>query len=165
MDCQLVVIGAFLIMALVANALAGVLRISIAAIYSILLVLLVGDFWFPYSTVNHLNDATKLLVGGGWVALPVLFSGIVFSSSMRRFRRPAEALGVNLFGAVLGGLLENTVMIGGTPVLKALAIGMYAASAVALYRRALQPALQGTGDVFAAKLLVGRMVDRMPFTT
>jgi hypothetical protein len=73
---------------------------------------------------------SPLRVGGGWVAVPVLFSGIVFSSSMRRFRRPAEALGVNLYGAVLGGLLENTVMIGGTPVLKALAIGMYALSAV-----------------------------------
>ena len=142
-----VVIGAFLIMALVANALAGMLRISIAAVYSILLVLLIADFWFPYSIVNALNDTAKLLLGGGWVALPVLFSGIVFSSSLRRFGRPAEALGVNLFGAVLGGLLENIVMIGGAPVLKALAIAMYAASAIALYRSELQPDLKVTGGV------------------
>jgi len=145
-----VVIGAFLVMALLANALAGLLRIPIAAVYGILLLLLAADFWFPYSTVNALNVAAKLLLGGGWVALPVLFSGIVFSSSLRRFGRAAEALGVNLFGAVLGGLLENIVMIGGAPALKALAIGMYAASAVAWYQSGLQPASKVTGGVFEA---------------
>jgi spermidine synthase len=129
-----VVIGAFLIMALVANTLVGALRMSIVPIYLILLVLLVGDFWFPYSAINSLQMWVKLLLGGGWAALPVLFSGVIFSSSLRRFGQPAEALGVNLFGAVLGGLLENAVMIGGTPILKALAIAMYAVSAVALYR-------------------------------
>ena len=136
-----VVIGAFLIMALVANALAGMLRISIAALYGILLVLLVADFWFPYSAINSLQEGGKFLLGGGWAALPVFFSGIVFSSSLQRFGRPAEALGVNLFGAVLGGFLENAVMIGGTPILKALALGTYAVSAVALYRSGSQPAM------------------------
>jgi hypothetical protein len=43
-------------------------------------------------------------------------------------------LGINLFGAVLGGILENAVMIGGSSILKALAIAMYAVSAVALFR-------------------------------
>jgi SAM-dependent methyltransferase len=129
-----VVIGAFLTMALAANVLAGTFRVSVVASYIILLVLLIADFWFPYSMVNGLSASTKFLVGGGWAALPVFFSGIVFSSSLQRFDKTAEALGVNLFGAVLGGLLENSVMIGGTPILKALALGMYAASAVALFR-------------------------------
>jgi hypothetical protein len=129
-----VVIGAFLTMALAANVLAGTFRVSVVASYIILLVLLIADFWFPYSMVNGLSAGTKFLVGGGWAALPVFFSGIVFSSSLQRFDNTAEALGVNLFGAVLGGLLENSVMIGGTPILKALALGMYAASAVALFR-------------------------------
>jgi hypothetical protein len=132
------VIGAFLAMALVANALVGTFRVSVIAMYSILLVLLIADFWFPYSTMNGLSGGVKFLVAGGWAALPVFFSGIVFSSSLRRFGRPAEALGVNLFGAVLGGLIENAVMIGGTPILKALAFGMYAASAVALFGRRSQ---------------------------
>jgi Spermine/spermidine synthase domain len=135
-----VVIGSFLAMALVANALAGTYRVSVVAMYSMLLVLLIADFWFPYSTINGLSAGAKFLVGGGWAALPVFFSGIVFSSSLQRFGRPAEVLGVNLFGAVLGGLLENAVMIGGTPILKALALGMYAASAVALFRSRSQVA-------------------------
>jgi SAM-dependent methyltransferase len=135
-----VVIGSFLAMALVANALAGTFRVSVVAMYSILLVLLTADFWFPYSTIAGLSAWVKLLAGGGWAALPVFFSGIVFSTSLQRFGRPAEVLGVNLFGAVLGGLLENAVMIGGTPILKALALGMYAASAVALFRSRSQVA-------------------------
>ena len=135
-----VVIGAFLAMALVANALAGILRVSVVAMYSILLMLLVADFWFPYSAISGLSAGTKFVVGGGWAALPVFFSGIVFSSSLRRFGRPAEVLGVNLFGAVLGGLLENAVMIGGTPILRMIALVMYAVSAVALFRSRSQVA-------------------------
>ena len=38
-------------------------------------------------------------------------------------------------GAVIGGILENSVMIGGTPILGALAIVLYAASALALRSR------------------------------
>ena len=129
-----IVIGAFLAMALLANALAGTFRVSVAAMYAVLLVLLISDFWFPYSLISGFSLGAKFLAGGGWAALPVFFSGIVFSTSLQRFGRPAEALGVNLFGAVLGGLLENVVMIGGTPILKGLALAMYAASAVALFR-------------------------------
>jgi hypothetical protein len=116
-----IVIGAFLVMALAANALAGTFRVPVVAI-------------------NGLSGGAKFLIGGGWAALPVFFSGLVFSSSLQRFGRPAEVLGVNLFGAVLGGLLENAVMIGGTPILELLALGMYVASAVALFRNRSQVA-------------------------
>jgi len=133
-----IVIGAFLAMALLANALAGTFKVSVAAMYSVLLVLLISDFWFPYSLISGFSSGAKFLAGGGWAALPVFFSGIVFSTSLQRFGHPAEALGVNLFGAVLGGLLENAVMIGGTPILKGLALAMYAASAVALFRSGRQ---------------------------
>jgi hypothetical protein len=129
-----VVIASFLVMALLANILTATFRISVVAAYSVLLLLLIADFWFPYSLVSGLSAGAKFLMGGGWAALPVFFSGIVFSGSLQRFGAPAEALGINLFGAVLGGLLENTVMIGGTPILRALALAMYAASAVALLR-------------------------------
>jgi hypothetical protein len=121
---------------------------SVAAMYSVLFVLLIADFWFPYSTINSLSAATKLLLGGGWAALPVFFSGVVFSTSLQRFGRPAEVLGVNLFGAVLGGLFENAVMIGGAPMLKALALGMYVASAVAWLRVAAP--IQEAGAVAVA---------------
>jgi spermidine synthase len=130
---NLAVIGAFLAMAFLANALAGSWRVPAAAMYGVLIALLAADFWFPYSAINGLSTGAKFLVGGGWAALPVFFSGIVFSSSLQKLGPPAEMMGVNLLGAVVGGLLENAVMIGGTPILKALALGMYTLSAVTLF--------------------------------
>jgi len=55
---------------------------------------------------------------------PCLQSGLVFSSSFRDFDRPSEALGVNILGAVVGGILENSVMIGGTQILALLALAL-----------------------------------------
>ncbi len=109
------------------------LTISSAFMYGLVFLLLMGDFWFPYRLLNSSGVSVRLLVGGGWVALPVFCSGIVFSNSFKQFVRPAEALGMNLFGAVLGGVLENAVMVGGTPILRVLAIALYAAAATALW--------------------------------
>ena len=52
------------------------------------------------------------------------------SRSFRDVASPAQGLGVNLFGAVVGGTLENVVMIGGTMSLGILAIALYGLSAV-----------------------------------
>jgi hypothetical protein len=66
------------------------------------------------------------------VGLPVFFSGLIFSRSFRDVTQPAQALGINLLGAVVGGALENLVMIGGTPILGGLAIVLYGFSAAML---------------------------------
>jgi hypothetical protein len=62
----------------------------------------------------------------------VFFSGLIFSRSFRDVTRPAQGLGINLLGAVIGGALENLVMVGGTPILGVLAIGLYGFSATLL---------------------------------
>ena len=147
-----VVIGAFLLMSLAANALVALRRVPTSVSYATLLMLLIADFWFPYSQVNAMSVGSRLLVGGGWAALPVFFSGLVFSSSFKRFDSPTEMLGINLLGAVLGGILENAVMIGGSPILKALAVVMYAASAVALFRTPLQPINPSRSAVFSTSI-------------
>jgi hypothetical protein len=66
------------------------------------------------------------------VGLPVSFTGLIFSRSFRDVRRPAQALGVNLLGAVVGGTLENTVMLAGTYLLGVLAMLLYGLSALCL---------------------------------
>jgi len=63
----------------------------------------------------------------------------VFSGSFRDYRHPARGLGINLLGAVVGGVLENLVMVGGTPILGLLAIALYGASAVAIGISSLVP--------------------------
>jgi hypothetical protein len=75
---------------------------------------------------------TKILMSGLWVAAPVFFSGLIFSGSLKENGSASQALGTNLFGAVCGGVLENAVMVGGTPILIRLAIALYALSALSL---------------------------------
>ncbi|MCD4749306.1 MAG: hypothetical protein K8R59_08025 [Thermoanaerobaculales bacterium] len=68
------------------------------------------------------------------VAVPVFFSGIIFTISLARARNVPRALGSNLLGAVLGGFLEYASMIWGMRSLSLLAIGLYLLSALALGR-------------------------------
>jgi SAM-dependent methyltransferase len=125
-----VVIGAFLAMALLANTVIMLRPISRHTAYVGLFVSLGLDTIFPYTLLGGLPPALKVMAAGSLVGLPVFFSGLVFSESFRDLAQPWRGLGVNLLGAVVGGTLENTVMLAGTPILGALAIVLYGASAV-----------------------------------
>ncbi len=120
-----VVISAFLVMALLANALVTSRPVSLPGAYGCLFALLAVGTILPYALLESFPAWGKVLAGGALVSLPVFFSGLIFSSSFRDAPRPAEALGINLLGAVVGGVLENTVMVGGTPILGGLVILLY----------------------------------------
>jgi hypothetical protein len=124
-----VVISSFLIMALLSNVLISFHPIPRRVSYVVLLLILLGQLAVPYSLLTGATGATKVLVAGLTAGLPIFCSGLIFSRSFADVPRPAVALGVNLFGAVVGGLLENVVMIGGTALLGVLAILLYAGSA------------------------------------
>ena len=131
-----VVIAAFLCMALLANALAMSRPVSRPFAYTALMVLLLLNMAVPYSLFSGWSAPLKVVAAGIIVGLPVFFSGLIFSSSFRAVASPAQGLGVNLLGAVVGGTLENAVMIGGTLSLGVLAILLYGLSAVFAVRRA-----------------------------
>ena len=134
-----VVIAAFLLMGLLANALISFQAVSRKLAYIILFCLLAAGMILPYTILSGLSGAEKILAAAVMVGLPVFFSGLVFSRSFKDVSQPAHALGVNLLGAVVGGALENLVMIGGTPILGVLAIALYGASAVAIGIPAVAP--------------------------
>jgi Spermine/spermidine synthase domain len=127
-----VVIAAFLSMGLLANTVVMFRPVSRRLAYSGLFSVLVFAMFMPYSLLGALSTAGKVFAAGTLVGLPVFFSGLVFSRTFRDVAHPAQGLGVNLLGAVVGGALENLVMIGGTPILGALAIVLYAISAALL---------------------------------
>lgn len=127
-----VVIGAFLGMALAANLVVLKRPISRVPAYVGLFLFTAVSAVFPYSILNVLSSGQKVGVAAVLVGLPVFFSGLIFSRSFRDTAQPAQALGVNLLGAVIGGAAENLVMIGGTPVLGYLALALYVASALAV---------------------------------
>lgn len=126
------VITSFLCMAVLSNLIVWTYRVSNFICYTALLTLLAADKWFPYSRLNAMSAPMRIVVGGLWVALPVLMSGMVFSSGLKRFGQLEKVLGVNLMGAVVGGVLENGVMIGGRATLGWLAFSIYILSAICM---------------------------------
>ena len=123
------VVASFLVMGILANTLIIVRPVPRIAAYITLFLMLVAASFVPYSVFNGLPSVERILALATLASLPVFFSGIIFSHSFRDVENPAQALGINLLGAVIGGSLENLVMIGGTPILGILALLLYGLSA------------------------------------
>jgi hypothetical protein len=70
-------------------------------------------------------------------AIPVFFAGLLFASEFRSVASPAAALGANMLGAVVGGLLENLSLIIGMKALLVVAAVCYALAALGF--RSLTP--------------------------
>jgi hypothetical protein len=83
------------------------------------------DFFFP-SIWMRAAVATVVL------CLPVFFAGIVFIRSFREAGFEGKALGTNLFGALVGGLLESMSLWTGIKSLVLLAAILYGASYLTL---------------------------------
>jgi MFS family permease len=63
-------------------------------------------------------------------AIPIFFAGLLFASEFRLAESPAAALGANMLGAVVGGLLENLSLIIGLKALLLVAAVLYCLAAV-----------------------------------
>jgi SAM-dependent methyltransferase len=125
-----VVVAAFLLMGFLANSYIAFRPVSVRVAYASLFALLVGGMFLRYTLLGSLPLGERMLAGALLVGIPVFFSGLIFSQSFRSVPDAAQSLGVNLLGAVVGGILENLVMIGGTPILGILALLLYSLSAV-----------------------------------
>jgi SAM-dependent methyltransferase len=122
------VIGSFLTMGFLANLWAMFRPVSPRLTYALLFIsLLLGLLISPVHFIAS-SATLKVIAAGLLVGIPVFFSGIVFSNSFRVVAHPEKALAVNLFGAMAGGILENTVMLGGINLLGVLAILLYSAA-------------------------------------
>jgi len=73
-------------------------------------------------------------------ALPVFFAGLLFASEFRSAESPAAALGANMLGAVVGGLLENLSLIIGMKALLLVAAVLYSLAALGFLGLPSRPA-------------------------
>jgi spermidine synthase len=130
------VFGGILAMVLAANAVAGRLRSYDRRLwYALLTISLLGLWLLPLRLLVDLPLLARALVGGLTFAVPIFFAGIIFSSELRTRADAAAALGCNLCGAVVGGLLENLSMLIGLKAVGLLALAIYLASLqVAIWR-------------------------------
>ena len=69
------------------------------------------------------------------LCVPVFFAGIVFIKSFAEAGFSPDALGSNLLGAMVGGMLESASLWTGIRSLSILAAALYVASWIALYVR------------------------------
>jgi hypothetical protein len=144
------VISAVLLMVLASNALViagGAPRLK--SCYLFLCASLVVIFAVPFGVF--------VAMPGGWVvaallvAIPVFFSGLVFSDTFSRAPSAHVALGSNMLGSLLGGALEAASLAIGIRALSLVALVIYAGSAFLVLRRqaalaaAPQPATAAQG--------------------
>jgi len=99
-----------------------------------LLAGLLAVYWLPFSRMQGTPAVVGALVAGVF-AVPVIFAGLLFSLEFRDAPSPAAALGANVLGAVVGGLLENLSLIVGMRGLIPITIGTYCIAALALSLR------------------------------
>jgi hypothetical protein len=81
-----------------------------------------------------MNRSSQVLGSCLLVFTPILFAGVIFAASFRRTTRPDTAFGVNIAGAMMGGLAEYSSMALGFKYLVLVAMLFYAISALGLIR-------------------------------
>jgi SAM-dependent methyltransferase len=120
------VVGTLLCMALLANLVAARWRVRPEGWpFGGLFVTLVALAVLPVERLVSLPDLPRLFVGAAFFTLPVFFSGLVFIGLWARAERRDLALGSNILGALLGGLLSLLSMSIGFRSLMFLALAIY----------------------------------------
>jgi spermine/spermidine synthase len=134
---NVLVISAVLVMILLANlAVAHGMFKNAWWCLAGLVVSVLLDWWFKLNTLTLINSAVHNL----WLVLlllvvPVFFAGILFSNLFKHEQIPGAALGYNLFGAIVGGVLEYSSMAWGINNLNILAVFAYCMVGLLIFRR------------------------------
>jgi hypothetical protein len=120
-----IVFAGILIMAFFGNCLVQWLNIKRTLISYILVLAALSVGWlvarsggFAFTRMGRLETAALL-------SLPLLFSGIVFSTSLLARGQISGIMAINLLGAIVGGLLEYNSMYAGFHALYLMAMACY----------------------------------------
>jgi spermidine synthase len=135
-----VIISGVMVMILLANLIAARFpRLPLRPVYGLLVGSCIGLYFLDLSTFAFLPYATKAAVVGLLVSLPMLFSGIVFIRSFAVAERKDAALGANLFGALVGGLLQSVTFVTGIKALLLIVAALYLVAVLTRPRSAGAP--------------------------
>lgn len=133
-----IVIAAMLTTILVANFLVERWGLDGSAsvdrwILTALLASLAAAYLIPFHRIPWSTREVGLLVALVF-AVPVFFAALLFARKFRITESPSAALGANMLGAVVGGLLENASLVLGMRALILVAIGFYVLAGIGLAR-------------------------------
>ena len=87
-----------------------------------------GLYFFDLAWLNGLPYVAKALTVGGLTTLPMFFSGIVFIRSLAAVPRKDLALGANMMGALVGGMLQSATFVIGVRSLLLVVASLYLAA-------------------------------------
>jgi hypothetical protein len=125
-NVNVMVFTSILVMVLAANlAVQRRQPMNTTPLFAGLLASLGTAYLIPMSDLLWLGTLGQWVVGGLFVALPVLFASLIFSTLLSRRLDPARALAYNLLGAIVGGTLEYSSMVIGIKGLYLLAGAVY----------------------------------------
>jgi spermidine synthase len=128
-DVNAIIIAAILLFILLANAVAAAWpRSPMSVAYAGLLGSCVALYFIDLAWFNSFGPAARSLFVGLLTCVPVFFSGIVFVRSFAAAARKDSALGANLLGALVGGLLQSLTFLVGIKALLLLVAGLYGAA-------------------------------------
>jgi len=123
---NVLVFSSILVMVLLAN---GAVLLSWVSNRNLQFVLLLATlmicFLVPVDSILKYDLVWQWVLGSLLVALPIFFSSILFAMIFQTRSASALALGYNVLGAVLGGLLEYNAMVLGTKPLYLISMMMY----------------------------------------
>lgn len=94
-------------------------------LFALLLLSLLINYCVPLSVFQDLPFITRTVAGTAMLSLPLAFAAAIFAVSFSRARNAHAALGMNLLGTLVGGVLEYISMITGIAALNLVAVGLY----------------------------------------
>jgi spermidine synthase len=128
-----IVVGGVLLLITAANLLVrGIPQIPYAVAYAGVFVSLAVGYLVPLDDLFLPSFWMKALAATAVLCLPVFFAGIIFIQSFKGAGFDGKVLGANLFGALVGGLLESLSLWTGIKSLVLLAAILYGASYLTL---------------------------------
>jgi len=134
-EVNAVIVSGVLVMILLANLLTLKFpNIPLMPVYIILCIICLSLYYIDLASFAFLPYFPKAVLIGSLTTLPMLFSGIIFIRSFARMERKNQALGANLFGALIGGLLQSVTFIIGIKALLLIVVGLYVLSLLTLPR-------------------------------
>ena len=102
--------------------------------YTGLLISLALNVIVPLDAFLGMNRGIQVLGSCLLVFVPIFFAGVIFAASFKRSAQADRAFGMNIAGAMMGGLAEYGSMALGFKYVVLIAIVFYALSAVGLIR-------------------------------
>jgi hypothetical protein len=98
--------------------------------YAGLLITLILNTVVPLDFFLGMNRSVQLIGSSLLSFAPILFAGVIFAASFKRTNEPDHAFGINIAGAMVGGLAEYSSMLLGFQYLALVAILFYTLSAI-----------------------------------